>query len=351
MPRITAVLRIASLVAVFSCAVPARAEFIRGIYTYGAPTFDTIAAMGFNMVVSGPAWETELVRARQLGLKVIPSWYGDDTPAYDLMRSLDTDPMILAWYPFDEPDIYRYSADVVRAKIATLRGNGLRKPVYLTVFSPSKYATYMSSTDIFGITPYPIGSDPGQINMNIVGRYARYAHALCGAKPFFVCVPVFFQRPWQYRAPTPKELHNIVYQALMGHPDGVLFFIWRVQGLDGVVWNLDEHPDLLAEMTRINGELIDLDTALAAPDPAFTGTMEPSAVYQRIAAMDSGYCWILANSGHHSAMAVITLPERIKSARLIHGEGVGYMSAAGTQTLSVELGDLGCAAIRLDWRR
>jgi hypothetical protein len=328
-------------------APPARAEFVRGMYTYGASTYDTIASLGFNMVVSGPAWETDIVHARKLGLYVIPSWHGDDPAAYDLMRSLDADTLILAWYPFDEPDVYDYSARVVSDKIDLMRRRGLRKPVFLTVFSPAHYSTYLSSADVFGITPYPIGADSDHIRMDIVGRYTGWARILCPDKPLLVCIPVFFQRPWQYRAPDPDELHNIVYQALTGCPDGVVFFIWRVQGLDGVIWHLDEHPNLLAEMSEINRELIDLD-ALLTRGEYVAAPVAPAYVYHRVAWVDGSYTWIVANPRRETVTASIMLPQGIASPRILHGGYAELESDTASGTIAVRLGPLGYAAVRVD---
>ncbi len=328
---------------------PARAEFIRGIYTNGAATFDTIVSLGFNMVVSGPAWETELVRARELNLKVIPSWYGDDTAAHELMRSLDTDPIVMAWYPFDEPEIYGYTPDTVRAKIARLREYSPTKPVYLTVFTPSRYAAYLSSADIFGITPYPIGSRPEDIHMDIVGRYTRRARALMRDRPLLVCIPAFFQRPWQYRAPEPFEMHNIVYQALTGSPEGVIFFIWQVQGLDGVIWNLGQQPEMLAEMGVINRELIDLDAVLTAGTPAVGADVQPATIYHRVIAWGGDTYWILANPYEDPVTATLDLPGAASSPRLLHG-GRAELVASDGGTVRVRLGALGYAAIRITTR-
>ena len=327
---------------------PAHAEFVRGIYTFSASTYDTIVSLGFNMVVSGPAWETELVKARQLGLKVIPSWYGDDTTAYDLMRSLDTDPMIMAWYPFDEPDIYHYSKEVVRDKIAILRRNNLKKPVYLTVFSPLHYSTYLPSADIFGITPYPIGSNPERINMDIVGRYTRRARILAPDKPLLVCIPAFFQRPWQYRSPDPEELHNIVYQALTGYPDGVIFFIWQVQSMDGEIWNLDQHPDLLEEMGVINSELIELDEVLTKGEPVPDATVSPHTVYQRVSSHRNAQYWIMANPYADPVTATLALPGKVTHARIMFGRRAELGDAPDSRTIAVNLGALGYATVRIE---
>lgn len=342
---------IAVALVVAGTAAAARAEFVRGLYVNGMHTYDTAVALGCNMVVSGPAWETDLVRARELGLRVIPSWYGDDERADRLFAALDTDPIVMAWYPFDEPEIYGYSPAVVAAKIGRLRTISPSKPVYLTVFHPSRYAAYFGLGDIIGITPYPIGGDTLEIRPDIPGRYSRRARALAPDKPLLVCLPAFFQRPWQYRAPTPRELHNYVYQALTGDPDGIVFFGWQVQGLDGVIWNLGEHPELLAAIGRINRELAALDTALVRSLPVTDAVPGPGPVFHRVVDDGEGLVWILANPRDTGVTASLDLPVRAAGrcdARVLHGEGVVLGVTENPARVLVNLEPLGYAAVRIE---
>lgn len=318
------------------------------MYTHGHETYDSIVSMGCNMVVSGPAWETDLVRARALGLRVIPSWYGDDDTAARLMASLDTDPIVMAWYPFDEPDIYGYSSGVVAEKIGRLRTYSPSKPVYLTVFNSAAYAAYLPHADLIGITPYPIGRDATEVRMSIVGRYARRARALSGGKPVYVCIPTFFQRPWQYREPGEDELHNIVYQALTGSPDGIIYFIWTIGGMDGVIWNLGERPALLAQITRLNAELKDLDTALVRSVEEPGAVTSPLAVYHRVARHDGGVTWFAANPGNGPETAVLRLPRGAAAVSIVHGRGARLGEPGPEGTVTLHLDRLGCAAVRIE---
>ncbi len=328
-------------------AAPARAEFVRGFYTLGEETFDTVVSLGFNLVIC-PTDTWDLEGARRRGLGLIPAWFGDDETSYAKIRALDTEPVIRAWYPFDEPDIYGYSSDVVESKVAWLRRHST-KPVFLTVWTPQEYTTYLPHADIFGITPYPIGSHPGEVKMEITARYAAYARSLCDVKPLYVCIPVFFQRPWQYRAPDRHELHNIVYQALTAGPDGLLFFIWMVGGLDGVVWKLEEHPDLLEEIARINRELIDLDAVLerGTTADALLATVAPAEVPNRIVEHEGDLYWIAANPSRNQVMLRATFREPIGEARLLHGGRSTLGVSAADRRVSLNLGRLGYAAVRI----
>jgi len=328
-------------------SVPVRAEFVRGIFTTGAETFDTISAMGFNLAICRTE-TAELESAKRLGLKLIPQWFGDDTKSFERIAEFGDDSRIAAWFPFDEPDIYHISQEIVEGKITRLRKYS-NKPVFLTVFTPSRYADFFPYADFCGITPYPIGSNPNEIRMEVVGQFSKIARVVSGAKPLYIFVPVFFQRPWQYRAPTALELHNIVYQALTSAPDGILFFIWKIGGLDNVIWNLTDRPDLMKEIEIINHELITLDGVLTAGTDAsseITSASNP-LVYYRLVEFGGEYYLFVANPMPRELQFEIGFDFVPDATEIMFGSGVKIRNTDSHNRIALTMNKFGHSVIKI----
>ncbi|MEW5692616.1 MAG: beta-galactosidase [Candidatus Hydrogenedentota bacterium] len=251
---------------IFFFLSPLCAFFPRGIYTSNYTTFDTLALMGFNLVI-GPGSDTDLYWAKKYDFKVIPNIFFDKTSdnqgSLNYIKNKSNDTAILAWYPFDEPDIYNVSYDTYALWRKQIKAIDKNKPIYLTIYTPQQYQRFAELTDIFAIDPYPVISktDDNKNQLERVYQQVRYARTICKNKPLYTIIQCFYQMPWWEREPEPKELHNMVYQALIGGSDGILYYTFATNSPENY-WDIYKRQDILTELKRINKELITLEPVL-----------------------------------------------------------------------------------------
>jgi hypothetical protein len=338
---------IAALVSL--AALPARAEFPLGIYTSNHTTFASVKAMGFRLVI-GPHTDTDFREARRLGLKVIPNWFGDDSHSLDRIRALDQDTTIIAWYPFDEPDLYGNSPEVVQTKIAMVRVLSPSKPIFLTAYRPPFYAAYAPFANIFCVTPYPIhGDDPAQNRLSTVHAFTRAARALCRDTPLITAIQCFRQNPWWKRAPTPDELHNMVYQALTGGADGIVHFIYTVGSPDGTIWNLRSRPDLIRRLTTINRQIRAIEPVLdnGHDDDSSLVRIDAGAAVYRLVRHDTGLFLFVANPSNTRTRPLFQLAARPQAARFLHSSKSPTVKVETDGAIRITLPPLACGVIRI----
>jgi hypothetical protein len=308
--------------------------------------------MGFRLVI-GPHTDTDFRAAKRLGLKVIPNWFGDDSRALERIRALDGETTIAAWYPFDEPDLYGSSPESVQAKVARLRRLSPSKPVFLTVYRPPLYADYAPFADLFAVTPYPIhGDDPSLNRLSIVHHFTHAARTLCRDTPLIAVLQCFRQNPWWRRAPTPDELHNMVYQALTGGADGIVHFIYTIGAPDGSVWNLRSRPDLIRRLTAINRQIRAIEPVLdhGHDEVSSLAHAEAGSAVFRLVRHDTGLYLFIANPSNAAARPLFRLAQPPHAARFLHSSRRPTARLDAEGALRVTLPPLACGVIRIEER-
>lgn len=333
------------LLLLLALALPARAEFIRGIYTYGAETFEQVSGLGFNLVVTPPT-ETNIAAAGRYGLMMIPQPSEVGPGSRELFASLRQESCIRAWYPYDEPDLYRVTPEQVRGERNWLREHAPEKPLFLTVWSPEQYAVFAPLTDILGIDPYPIVSaeDESRNRLERVFLQTAMARRVAPDKPLVVVVQCFFQNPWWERAPSAPELRNMVYQALAGGANGIIHFIWQISGQDGKVWRVADRPDLLTELKSLNRELRELEPALGG---RLVSVQSDGGLVAGVRQAEGGFFVFAANPGTTRGSLIVALPDRVASARRIFGVKGASAMRKGPATVQITLPALGTTAVEL----
>lgn len=328
----------------------AHATFTLGMYTSNWTTFDTLARLGFNMVV-GPHTETDIVVARRLGLKILPSRDAFLPESVKILEALKDEPVIAAWYPYDEPDLYRVSYDSVAEARRRLHTWNARRPIFMTVWNPEAYASYAPFADWLGICPYPItfSSTDSRNRLFRVYQQARVARAVAPDTPLLVVLQCFRQAPWWMRGPAPEELRVMAYEALASGADGLLYFIWTIGGQDGRIWRLDERPDLVREIERLNREVRTLTPVLGREQTVDTRVraVTSSEVAWRAVARD-GWTWlIVANASDAHGVARFAFPSRISRRETpIRTRGV-RVRTIGSRELVIDLERFGVSVIKV----
>ena len=234
----------------------ADAFFPIGLYDVPESALHEVAAAGFNLVVNGGKDGRYLARAESAGLKVIP-YINHEKMARDVRRVQDR-PAVLAWYLQDEPDLNKMPPERYEELAHELRRHDSTRPIYLTVWSPRRYADFMEWSDVFAPNPYPIlNQDPLHNNLMIVAMAVEYARATAGDRPVWAIVQAFWAEPLWPRNPTPAELRAMVFLALNHGADGIIYFSYK-SGDRAIT----AHPDLFTEIRRINGHIRALRGAL-----------------------------------------------------------------------------------------
>ena len=256
-----------------------RAFFPIGLYDVPAHALDEMAAAGFNLVVNAQKDEAYLARCDALGLRAIPYIDVGNMDA-DVVRASQTE-AIHSWYICDEPDLNKMPAETVREHFNALRHADPRRPVYLTVWSPKRYAEFVPYCDVFAPNPYPIvKKDAAQNNLRWVSIAVQAARRLAKDRPVWAIIQAFWAEPWWPRSPTAEELRAMVYLALNQGAKGIIYFSYRSGDRP-----ITGHQDLFAMIRRVNGELAALKPLLlkdplpasalsVSPDDAATATAE-----------------------------------------------------------------------------
>ena len=238
--------------------VEGRALLPVGIYYAPTERFAQLREMGFTVAhvwaMPGSGTTHTLDEAQRLGMRVVVELadaYRGTKPflptVREHVRKFRAHPALLAWYLYDEPEAG--VLDRVQQGYALVRELDPEHPIVTVHVSPEAGTRFVPFTDIFAVDPYPVPNLP----LSVVWGHVSRSRALVGPqKSVWAVIQAFAQagprRPARY--PTPVELRNMVYQALVGGATGIMYFSYAWEG------NLEERaPALFAALGPVNREL------------------------------------------------------------------------------------------------
>jgi len=223
-----------------------------GLYDVPESEVQEIASAGFNLIVNGGTDEGYLRRADAAGVRVIP-YISLENMERDVRRARGAR-AIFAWYLQDEPDLNDVSPERYGELARRLRKLDPDRPIFLTVWSPGRYADYAPAADILAPTPYAIeNKDPAQNDLRRVASALDAARVAAAGRPVWAVIQAFWAEPWWRRNPTPEELRAMVFLAVNHGADGIIYFSYRSGDRP-----ITEHHSLYAEVRRTNGQLLAL---------------------------------------------------------------------------------------------
>lgn len=249
--------------------IEGRPFFPLGLY-YG-PVSMKIRDMGFNVVhlwaLRDGSTARGLDEAERLGLRAVVELadaYLGEGPYLDTLRehvsAFRSHPAVLVWYLHDEPkpevlDKVGLGSQLVRSLDST-------RPVMTMHNWPRVAGMFAPHVDIVGIDPYPVPNQP----LSLVWRYVKDTVRVSGeGKIVWAAIQAFAKKvpdgPTRY--PTPIELRNMVYQALVAGASGILYFSYE---WDGVLEERD--PRLWAALGSVNREVTTLAPVLVDGRPS-----------------------------------------------------------------------------------
>jgi hypothetical protein len=221
-----------------------------GLYYAPAARFRAARDLGFNTVDvwadTGGSARFALNEASALGLKVIvvlQHAYHDGVLNPDLMQTLVTrfrdHPALLAWYLVDEPQESQRFATTLPEASNLVRRLDPSHPTLIVHNQLGALRMFWQLSDIVGVDPYPVPD----VALSIVSHHVEQAGLIVGGrKPVWGIMQAFHKDLPRARSryPTPAELHNMVYQALVAGATGIYYFSYEWQGIleqrDPTLW-------------------------------------------------------------------------------------------------------------------
>jgi hypothetical protein len=235
---------------------------LRGIFERdsSATGFDHEAAIGFNMIDSGP-YRGELNALARRGLKgfIWLGGYSNDSCKFregnrwvrTHVRAIRRHPAVAAYLIDDEPDAARCprAPAQMRARAKLVRSIDRRRgrPTFLVIYRGEQLARFAGTVDVLAIDKYPCSHKFGCVYSKI-DRIAARADRL-GIRYWGVIQA--HADDW-YKLPTPEELHEIFARWRATNMRGYLVFSWAWPPDDTSLW-LANHPELQQQLAIENG--------------------------------------------------------------------------------------------------
>jgi hypothetical protein len=235
---------------------------------------DDVRSKGFNCFVRGwgmPSREF-MDLAHERGLRVMPEIGGwPEDKILEAVRLGRDHPALLMWYSVDEP-----AGDRLKHSLA-VRDVFLREdphhPVGAALNNPALFAKAAGALDVLMPDPYPIERVP----ISMVSIHADQAEQARTPGQALWVVPQAFAVHNRWREPTPEELRNMTYQAIVSGARGLVWYAYYTteshedfgmpRNPKRKQWWYPETP-LWEYHGKLNAELAGLQDAILAPGGA-----------------------------------------------------------------------------------
>jgi hypothetical protein len=188
-------------------------------------------------------------------------------------------PMLLAYYPLDEPELNEVPLAKAKSAYRLFRKLDARHPVFAVIARPDEYERWKGTCDILGVDPYPIPhSPPIRVAEYMDKAVASVSLSEGGARtsPGYRAVwgiPQAFDwdfysedtgpaKPKHLLRPTEKEMRLMTYLEVIHGAKGIMFYC--LVGYRG--YNTMENPVQWRALRRLARELGRLSPALLGPD-------------------------------------------------------------------------------------
>lgn len=239
---------------------PPAASSVRGIFDsdFSASGFDDEAAVGFNVIDSGPEKERmDALAARGLKGMVWLGDYSNTTCTFnesdDWIRShvsaIAGNAGVGAYFITDEPDPAKCpnAPHQVKARSDLVKSIDARPPTFMVDYKVDQFKLWAGKTDILGLNHYPCSIENG-CDYSKIDEQAAEANRL-GIRYWGVLQA--FGDDW-YKVPTPEELHEQFVHWRGTAMEGYLVFAWRWPRDDSSLW-LANHRELQSQLAVENG--------------------------------------------------------------------------------------------------
>ncbi|WP_135227868.1 hypothetical protein [Deinococcus fonticola] len=267
-----------------------------------------LAGAGFNFVITegineldAANFQSFLKQAQESGVFVMP--YGL-TP--ENRRKISASPALLGFKIADDANA-QLTPQQVEARNEQFKKATPNKLTYLSlaVAQNRPETPYFSTADLIGNQSYPIGNDDISVTYPMMRSAVQSAH-LKGTVPI-ANLQSFL---WGRRKPSPVELRNMTYQAIMAGMKGVVYYAYRAREVD-----LNQEPVMWSTLQGVAHEVSFLAPYLLSGElmPLQDGTgSQPLVVYLRGESQEGqkkGFVMALNSSRTADRLVNLKLPE------------------------------------------
>ncbi len=250
---------------------PASREFYPiGIYTVPSEkAFGDACCAGFNTVLIYNTEPEVIIEAEKLaeksGLKLV--CYPGNYPSPDgsfyanrvdqTLKELRNSEYILAWYLYDEPEVYDLRSDHLYNFNLYIKERSPRIPTAFVVGNGEKYRNYAGCSDIAMLDWYPIPLYPPES----IAHHITECRAYTGRdQPIWMVLQAFdwtlfsetVRSKGTGRVPTFEELKFMTFLSVVERVDGLFYWTYRTPKDE---WIMLDHPGLWEDLNKVVKEL------------------------------------------------------------------------------------------------
>ena len=254
-----------------------------------------MAAAGFNLIQPqiGSDDTPFLDEAAALGVYVQIGGLGENWQ--QVVNTYKDHPAVLGWYVGDDVED-NFTPEEIQARHDGVKALDPDHVTSIGMYDPDRFGPYITIPDMACVYVYPVDRRPLSRVDQVLSQADAYDQPIWG-------VPQAFAWPHE-RPPTPVELRNMTYQMLINGVKGLLYYTYY----DGV-WDMEDHPDLWAELIAMVPEFEALSSVYMAGTRTKindTGAWDVFAAEWRYRL--HSYIVVVNTSHDHTRNVSITLP-------------------------------------------
>ncbi len=221
-----------------------------------------ISAAGFNTIRPqvGGNYDADVAflnEAQSNGIYVLSSFnYDKRTKIVDRYKF---HPAILGWEIVDDVDHPNnaYSVGGVIDWKAEIKSTDSNRITYVSGAFPTRIEPFFNLADVLGFQSYPIDNDPN-VTKPLRSHYYALKSVTEAARRNNQSIIANLQTfAWRNIAPSPKQLRNMTYSALINNVKGIIYYSYFYPG-----WELSENSALWNELKSLVPEIKQLNSVL-----------------------------------------------------------------------------------------
>ncbi len=263
---------------------------------------EKIGAAGFNLM--HPALKASdlafVRRAAVLGVNLVIE-SNDPNGTRDIVDAFKGEPNILGWLVSDDfnSETRVQSQAHIQEQVDLIKRTAPNQYSYMSG-GTRNLESFIGLTNMIGVQTYSIPAE----ELNVTDHLLSSAFALTSPKNVSLIANLQAWSPQDQRIPTPEEVRNITYQSLLNGVDGILYYTYFDE-----TWDLDDHPLLWEELTRIAAEV---------------HTLTPMLLDGTLSAIDSGVADVRIGQWSYEEKRTLVIinmaPERVPNFTLDVGQ-------------------------------
>jgi hypothetical protein len=291
-----------------------------------------IAEAGFNVMHAALDTDDDafIAQAERQGVYILTE-FNADPPA--VIEKYKDESIIISWTTFDDVDNGTRSLEDVAAVYDSVKSADPGRVTMVSCSYSESCGPFLRYTDVAGSQSYPIPVEE-LLSTTLVLNKIR-DDSIQTNTPIWATLQAF---AWEdSRPPTPTEIRNMTYQALIAGARGILYYTYMDQ-----YWDIEAYPEVFEATVELVPEIERLEPMLLEGERTELPTESP---YLRAAMWSYGpyvYVIVANTSSEQTLSASLELSEQIKgSARpLFEDQPAGLVYEDGKLSGAVDPEDV-----------